>query len=492
MKPLCKNKDQNFRMREELLILHGKSKNGVDEVLQSLYKNEDYPMYGYIYLIREREFLLRNEDVYKLGGTIQKVPNLQIRRLKEYKKGSQLLTVCICDYKNVFDVEEKLKKIFNEKFKKHLDGTEYFIGNPTVMANIIYENMIMYGKLNNINDSTFKNNQLCVPKNISYNQIKYLLKANQPHNEMRLYLKMTLASLMTNPSKEGFFYIFVGTGIEGMHKLMDLLRITLGKKVISIQNNILSNNRSSFLKSQSFIDAQICIMDGINASDEINASLIRTFVYEMSIRKKKSSFEKNIHAIMLCRSLPEMECSKSDIWEKLKIIPFNSKFINESEASTKIINRDVLEPNMFYINIKIPDQNLRHEETFGKLLMKYYDKYKINGLIIPESVINEMQIYRDKCDTFVEFINFISEKTNNAKHNIPVRKLSDKMKLWYTNIRKQKEPSITDFRKFIQQRMPNEYDKVADLLICYSFRVLDFKSECKLADTWSNMRNMNY
>lgn len=57
------------------------------------YKNLMFE-YGYIYLIREREFVLRNEDVYKVGGTVQKTPSLQLKRLSNYKKGSQLLCAC--------------------------------------------------------------------------------------------------------------------------------------------------------------------------------------------------------------------------------------------------------------------------------------------------------------------------------------------------------------------------------------------------------------
>ena len=103
---------------------------------------------GFIYLIREREFINTNEEVYKVGATVQKGTTLQLTRLKNYKKGSQLLCACRCDPIIVFEIESKIKKIFKEKFVKHGDGTEYFIGEPLKMLEIIY--LVPSGRLKKV------------------------------------------------------------------------------------------------------------------------------------------------------------------------------------------------------------------------------------------------------------------------------------------------------------------------------------------------------
>lgn len=97
--------------------------------------------FGYIYLIREREFLLRNEDVYKIGHHIQNTPTIMLKRINDYKKGSQLLCACICSADKVKQIEKNLKKIFKNTFKRHEDGHEYFIGDPNQMLRIIYDNI---------------------------------------------------------------------------------------------------------------------------------------------------------------------------------------------------------------------------------------------------------------------------------------------------------------------------------------------------------------
>lgn len=91
---------------------------------------------GYIYLIREREFFLRKEDVYKIGMTIQAVTQ-RIRRLDDYKKGSELILVAKCSAADVAAIERDLKRDFAAVFQRHSDGTEYFVGDPQMMARMI-------------------------------------------------------------------------------------------------------------------------------------------------------------------------------------------------------------------------------------------------------------------------------------------------------------------------------------------------------------------
>jgi len=97
---------------------------------------------SYIYLIREREFINKNEQVYKIGRTTQE-KGLTIERFKAYKKGSEIIFLKSVENTHVNTIENIIKKIFNEKFKKHNDGTEYFIGSPDEMCKIIFNECVV-------------------------------------------------------------------------------------------------------------------------------------------------------------------------------------------------------------------------------------------------------------------------------------------------------------------------------------------------------------
>lgn len=94
--------------------------------------------HAYFYLIREREFAIRGEDVYKLGITAQ-VMELNVSRFKGYKKGSELIMITECPMAMLEDIEKSIKELFCKRFVKHDDGHEYFLGNHRQMANLIYK-----------------------------------------------------------------------------------------------------------------------------------------------------------------------------------------------------------------------------------------------------------------------------------------------------------------------------------------------------------------
>ena len=95
--------------------------------------------HAYIYLIREREFLLRNEPVFKIGRGAQEADRVINRLAKGYKKGSEIWLAIRCPIADYKEVECALKSVFRERFTKHGDGSEYFIGDPTEMTKLITE-----------------------------------------------------------------------------------------------------------------------------------------------------------------------------------------------------------------------------------------------------------------------------------------------------------------------------------------------------------------
>ena len=94
-------------------------------------------MTGYIYLLQEREFISLNKEIFKLGKTKQE----NLKRLKQYSKGSKLIIQLECE--NCDIIEKNLIIIFKESFRQRTDiGTEYFEGDKDKMQEIIYNHII--------------------------------------------------------------------------------------------------------------------------------------------------------------------------------------------------------------------------------------------------------------------------------------------------------------------------------------------------------------
>ena len=90
---------------------------------------------GYNYIIREREFIRMNEEVYKVG----KCEDIS-KRFKQYPKGSELVK-----YATVKD-RHMSESLMIDNFKKHFKhrkdiGNEYFEGDISLILCKFHENV---------------------------------------------------------------------------------------------------------------------------------------------------------------------------------------------------------------------------------------------------------------------------------------------------------------------------------------------------------------
>jgi hypothetical protein len=140
---------------------------------------------GIIYLVQPAELI--GTERYKFGCS----ENTELDRVKKgYKKGTRYLNIMEC--KNPYDLEKKIKNIFNEKFKK-IAGNEYFEGNETDMSNefikVVNEhrkNMSTNDKMDDreIYDEQFNQYVISTYKEfIKYNEISNIIITNKTTQE---------------------------------------------------------------------------------------------------------------------------------------------------------------------------------------------------------------------------------------------------------------------------------------------------------------------
>ena len=102
---------------------------------------------NYIYLLKLREFIRTNENIYKIGRTSQN----GMKRINQYPKGSELILFRKCI--NCIYIESEIIKEFKINYKHQSDyGNEYFEGNE----------MLMIKDINNIIDNELSNKDLVV------------------------------------------------------------------------------------------------------------------------------------------------------------------------------------------------------------------------------------------------------------------------------------------------------------------------------------------
>jgi hypothetical protein len=87
---------------------------------------------GFLYIIREREDIKLNKEIYKIGHTLRKFKD----RYSDYPNGSQILYVENVSTDIAFKLEQKILDVFKTKFKLSR-GKEYFEGDIKEMISLI-------------------------------------------------------------------------------------------------------------------------------------------------------------------------------------------------------------------------------------------------------------------------------------------------------------------------------------------------------------------
>lgn len=109
----------------------------------------------YIYLIRPKENVKNNQNVYKIGKTKLKELTANFSRMSGYGKGTELIKIskCIdCD-----KLERSILEEFNSNFKRYDFGSEYFIGSEMQMCKII--DRILYEQYDSVEIINNDNNK---------------------------------------------------------------------------------------------------------------------------------------------------------------------------------------------------------------------------------------------------------------------------------------------------------------------------------------------
>jgi hypothetical protein len=89
----------------------------------------------YVYLVWPKEYIRSNENIFKTGKTVTKIDVINIRRVASYGIGSKIILAIECI--DSAKVEKEILKVFKKKFKKHVFGREFFIGDRYEMKKII-------------------------------------------------------------------------------------------------------------------------------------------------------------------------------------------------------------------------------------------------------------------------------------------------------------------------------------------------------------------
>jgi P4 family phage/plasmid primase-like protien len=231
-----------------------------------------------------------------------------------------------------------------------------------------------------------------------------------PRADLRAWVLKLLASCLEGKNREQCYYTFQGVGGNGKSKLVDLMIMTLGDYQSSLQSTALTRKRPESgaanpdimsIKNKRFI-----YMQEPDDKEPLNTSRMKQFSGEDAVEARalygdQDRFKVSGKLFMMCNNLPAINSMDRGTWRRVRLIPFESKFVNPGD-------KELGQPNVFPKDMNLNAKLKKWRESFFALLVHIYiTQYAVsdNGTLepAPEIVMNESLKYREAFDSYAKF-----------------------------------------------------------------------------------------
>jgi len=310
------------------------------------------------------------------------------------------------------------------------------------------------------------------------------LEKIQTDKEMREYIVTLLSTCLSGSITEESFYVLTGSGANGKSKLMELLKYTLGDYFKPMDIRLLTEKRSSSSSASPEVadkkGIRACPFDEPKSNDEINTGFMKIFtggdtITARALFKEPIYFKPQFKPFLLCNHLPNINSDDDGTWRRLRVIPFDSKFVKPSDL-TKEMRAGVWPAKHFPADHSLSERLPEWKQSFMGKLIIFYQKYKKNGLMHPPLVLQKTNEYRKRCDVFQDFMSDYLDKTGSPHHIMSIANLHENMKVWHKSNYDGKCPNAKDLRSYVKTRT-DSYNDNKDCIIGYTVKSLDINDD---------------
>ena len=286
-----------------------------------------------------------------------------------------------------------------------------------------------------------------------------------PNAALKKYALRLLASCLEGANREQCYYTFTGVGGNGKSKMIELMRLTFGDYQTSMSSTVMTRSRPEAGAANPEIMVTKCkrfiYMQEPDDKEPINTSVMKQFSGEDIIEARQLYGEQEKFRIMgkicmMCNNLPPVSSMDQGTWRRIRVIPFESKFLPEDHPELLL-----KKPNIFPRD-PLLDEKLRawREPCLSLLVHMYETEYIPFGLNpTPEIVTRASNKYKESFDTYARFKAERIREPTTPEEQMEFRENpceSKRVKLIVSQWKK--ENHITNFTaEMVLSRMADEY-----------------------------------
>ena len=236
-----------------------------------------------------------------------------------------------------------------------------------------------------------------------------------PDEDTRQYTRRFISKCLSGENRDEGFYIWTGSGGNGKSKLIDLIVKCLGSYACNLPVALLTQKR----KSSGAADPEVARTRGVrfvymqepDVNETLNVGGMKELtggdtIMARSLFKEPFEFVPQFKLILMCNDLPHIPSNDDGTWRRLQAVPFISRFVGEDH-----VNED---EHRYLIDNQLKGKLDHWVLPMYCMLFKEWREYNEHGIVIPESVSEKTNEYRNENDLIGQWITEQCEEDDNV------------------------------------------------------------------------------
>ena len=368
-------------------------------------------------------------------------------------------------------MRESMELFYDSKFIRLMDANKYlmcFSNGVVDFKKKEFRNGLPQDYITKSTNIPFLENDLS--SEIIY-QIEEFMKQLFPEPTVCKYMWEHLSSSLIGANINQTFNIYCGSGSNGKSILADLMSLSLGDYKGTVPISLVTEKRNKIGGTSSEViqlkGIRYAVMQEPSKDSKVDEGVMKELtggdpIQARALYSESEIFEPQFNLVVCTNNLPEITSNDDGTWRRIRVIPFISKFIDETD---KYLNTT---PHLFKKDKALKDKLPLWAPVFISKLVEI--AYKKCGIVEDcDIVLSTSNKYREEQDLISAFINqMIVEKVGEVLKKSVLQKEFQK---WFQEQQfgSRKPPKSSELIQFMDKIYPHlKKDKVSWNSLCIS------------------------
>lgn len=243
-----------------------------------------------------------------------------------------------------------------------------------------------------------------------------------PQTDVREYFLHNMSTILQGGNTYKRVPIWIGNGHNGKTVTVELFQKLLGKYSLTLPATVITGKRKDGPNpGLARVDGGVraCFISETSDNENINIGILKqlsgndTF-YARKLHENGRDIKPQFTLFVQCNKPPKVRDADRAVWIRLRLIPFESKFVEHSKSPKT--REEQLEKKIFPIDKERVERISKNIDALLWLLVYYRRKYKGKAPPpTPKAVSMKTNEYRNENDIFGLFVNDILIKCQESK-----------------------------------------------------------------------------